>query len=173
MDRRGVLVLGIVGILVATLAFVALGGLAFIVGDDYERTVVTVHDREGTDIATVEVRVADTFEKRYLGLSATETLEDGEGMLFVHRSSGPHAYVMRDMDFPLDIIFIDGTGRITSIHHATLPASGTDASSLQRYRGEGRYVLEVPYGYTNRTGIATGDCVSIEGEWGHGSCPVG
>jgi hypothetical protein len=132
---------------------------------DYERTTVTVVDETDTELATVEVRVADTFRKRYTGLSHTESLDRGEGMLFVHDSSGQYSYVMRDMDFPLDIVFIASNGTITTIHHAPTEPN-TPESDLTRYQGTGQYVLEVPYGYTNETGIETGHRVRIEGRWG-------
>ena len=126
-----------------------------------ERPTVTVTDEDGTRLATVSVRVADTTLERYTGLSETESLADGEGMLFVHEEPGTYAYVMRDMAFPIDIVFVSADGVVTRVHHAPLPPPETPNSELTRYRGEGKYVLEVPYGYTNRTGIAPGDRVAI------------
>jgi hypothetical protein len=118
---------------------------------------VDVVDESDDVLATIEVRIADTYEKRYTGLSDTESLDAGEGMLFVHDREGRHAYVMRSMEFPLDIVFADANGTITAIHHAPVPPAGTSGDELTRYRGTGKYVLEVPMGYTNRTGIETGD----------------
>jgi uncharacterized membrane protein (UPF0127 family) len=129
----------------------------------YDDATVTVTDENGTRLATVDVRVADTFQKRYTGLSDTASLADGEGMLFVHDRAGRHAYVMRDMAFPLDILFVGPNGTVTTVHHAELPPPNTPDEELERYRGDGRYVLEVPYGYTNRTGITVGDTVEIDG----------
>ncbi|MFC7098065.1 DUF192 domain-containing protein [Halobaculum marinum] len=132
---------------------------------EYDRTTVTVVDEDGTDLGTVEVRVADTFDKRYTGLSDTESLGPNEGMLFVHGSEGQHAYVMRDMAFPIDIVFVAANGSVTRIHHAELPPEGTSGGDLTRYRGTGKYVLEVPYGWTNRTGVSVGDSVEIAGDY--------
>ena len=133
--------------------------------NDYERTTVAVIDQDGSRLATVDVRVADTFDKRYTGLSNTESLDRGEGMLFVHDGEGTRAYVMREMAFPIDIVFIDANGTITTVHHAPLPEN-TPGDELKRYEGYGKYVLEVPYGYTNETGIDEGDRVRIAGRWG-------
>lgn len=133
--------------------------------DAYERTTVTVLEENETELATVEVRVADTFRKRYVGLSDTESLARDEGMLFVHDSRGRHTYVMRDMDVPLDIIFVAPNGTITEIHHAPREPD-TSESDLTRYRGSGQYVLEVAYGYTNEMEIETGHQIRIEGRWG-------
>ncbi|MEZ3116409.1 DUF192 domain-containing protein [Halobaculum sp. MBLA0147] len=130
---------------------------------EYERTTVTVADEDGTTLATVDVRIADTSRKRYVGLSATDSLDDDEGMLFVHDAPGQYAYVMRDMAFPLDILFVAPNGTVTRVHHAELPPPNTPESALERYRGRGQYVLEVPYGYTNRTGVTVGDTLSWPG----------
>jgi uncharacterized membrane protein (UPF0127 family) len=129
--------------------------------DDHSGPNVSIVDEDDEVLATVEVRVADTYEKRYTGLSDTESLEAGEGMLFVHQEEGQYAYVMRDMDFPLDIVFTDANGTITAIHHAPVPPEGTSGDELTRYRGTGKYVLEVPMGYTNQTGIETGDRIVV------------
>jgi uncharacterized membrane protein (UPF0127 family) len=162
---RRIAVVVVVAILVVAGLFLAgVGPFASPEQGDYERTTVTVVD-DGGELATVEVRVADTFQKRYLGLSDTDSLDRGEGMLFVHDSAGQYSYVMRDMDFPLDIVFIAPNGTITTIHHAPLEPD-TSEDDLTPYRGYGKYVLEVPYGYTNETGIETGHHVRIEGRWG-------
>lgn len=124
-------------------------------------TSVTVRAPNGTERATVRVAVADSQIERYEGLSGTAPLDDGEGLLFVHDREETHAYVMREMRYPLDIVFVADNGTVTRIHHAPLPPEGTGGGDLTRYRGSGRYVLEVPYGYTNRTGIAVGDKVRV------------
>ena len=157
----------------ATVAFAAVAMLAIgavvvatnpgvIPAGEYDRTTVTAVDADsGEDLATVRVRVADTQSKRYTGLSDTDSLGENEGMLFVHDAEGEYAYVMREMAFPLDIVFVDADGTITRIHHAELPPEGTSGSDLTRYPGRGRYVLEVPYEYTTAHGIETGDRLRI------------
>lgn len=126
---------------------------------DYEWTTVTAVDSETNDeLATVDVRIADTYEKRYTGLSNTSSLGEDEGMLFIHDSEGERTYVMREMAFPIDIVFIDADGEITTIHHAELEA---DQSDLTGYSGTGTYVLEVPYNYTTDNDMEVGDRIEI------------
>jgi hypothetical protein len=160
--------------LVVAAALLVAGALGVVAVDadllggpgEYDRTTVRVVDAgHGETLATVEVRVADTPGKRYTGLSNTSSLSADEGMLFVHPSNGHYAYVMRDMEFPLDIVFVADNGTITRIHHAPLDPPGTTGGDLTRYEGFGRYVLEVPYGYANRTGIEAGDRVHVEGDY--------
>ncbi|WP_144902177.1 DUF192 domain-containing protein [Halobellus captivus] len=134
---------------------------------EYNRTTVTLVDDDTDEtLATVTARIADTQSKRYTGLSETDSLGPNEGMLFVHDEAGDYAYVMRDMAFPIDIVFVDSEGTITAIHHAELPPDGTANDDLTRYRGRGQYVLEVPYNYTVERGVEVGDRVRADGEWG-------
>lgn len=121
---------------------------------------VVVRDREsGERLGTVTVEVADTPDERYTGLSEHESLGDDEGMLFVYPDEGEHTYVMRSMDFPIDIVYVDATGRITEIHHAPTEADNED---LTPYPGRGQYVLEVPYNWTVERGVEEGDIVVVE-----------
>jgi len=126
-----------------------------------EQPRVTVCDREsGEPLGNVTVEVADTPEERYTGLSEHESLGDDEGMLFVYPDEGEHTYVMRSMDFPIDIVYVDASGRITEIHHAPTEADNED---LTPYPGRGQYVLEVPYNWTVERGVEEGDVVVVEG----------
>ena len=148
----------------AALALVALVGIAVAVANPallitgYDTAAVEAVDGEtGESLATVEARVADGFVKQYVGLSATEALGAGEGMLFVHGDSAERAYVMRDMSFALDIVFVDANGTVTTIHEAA-----PESRPLTRYEGTGRYVLEVPRGWSDRHGVGPGDWVVID-----------
>jgi len=126
---------------------------------DYEWTTVTAVDGDtDEELAVVEVRIADTVEKRYTGLSNTDALGADEGMLFIHDSEGQYSYVMRNMDFSIDIVFIDAGGEITTIHHAEVDDDGT-------FQGAGQYILEVPYHYTTDNEIAVGDRIKIPDEY--------
>ena len=47
--------------------------------------------------------------------------------------------------------------RVTTIHHASVPENGDDRT----YAGRGKWVLEVPRGWINRTGLEAGDRVAV------------
>ncbi|MBZ6493669.1 DUF192 domain-containing protein [Natrinema longum] len=111
--------------------------------------------------AVVDVEVADDRAERITGLSNHDSLERGTGMLFIHSSEDEQTYVMREMDFDIDIIFIGADREITTIHHARAPGPDENGNDLQ-YSGRGKWVLELPRGYTNETGIEVGDEVEID-----------
>ena len=167
VDRsRLVTVVFAVAVVLAVGAVVVASNPTILPTGEYDRTTVTLVDNDTDEtLATVSVRVANTRPKRITGLSDTDALGANEGMLFVHDAEDDHAYVMRDMAFPIDIVFVDTAGRITAIHHAELPPERTSNDDLRRYRGRGKYVLEVPYNYTSERGVDVGDRVRIDGEW--------
>lgn len=129
--------------------------------DGYDWTTVELVGSSGERLSTIDARIADTPEKLYLGLSETDSLGPREGMLFVHGSSGVQVYVMRDMAFPIDIIFISADGTITAIQQAELSPDEADDADLNRYRGRGKYVLEVPMGTADKVSLSVGDRVVI------------
>ncbi|WIV68390.1 DUF192 domain-containing protein [Natrialbaceae archaeon AArc-T1-2] len=150
---------------VAFAVVVAAGGgfaiLGFLPAPWHEdQTEVRIVD-DGTTKAVVDAEVADTYRDRYVGLSEHDSLEDGEGMLFVHGSEDERTYVMREMAFDIDIVFIGADGEITTIHHARAPEPGEDGEEL-RYSGRAKWVLEVPRSYTNETDVEVGDEVRID-----------
>ncbi|WP_436929941.1 DUF192 domain-containing protein [Halosimplex halobium] len=127
----------------------------------YETTDVRVTTPDGERLGSVTAAVADTGDLRFTGLSDTESLPEDMGMLFVYDSVGSHTYVMREMDFGLDIVYADGDGAITEIHHAPEPGPNEDGED-QTYPGRGQYVLEVNRGWTTERGVETGDVLRFE-----------
>ena len=151
-----ILAVSLVGLLLVELAIVPAPWTE-------DRAEVRVLDEDGDVRAVVDAEVADTVRERYVGLSGHDSLEDGEGMLFVHSSEDERTYVMRDMEFAIDIVFVDSDREITSIEHARAPDPGEDGSDLQ-HTGQAQYVLEVPRGYATETGMTVGDTLEIEYE---------
>jgi uncharacterized membrane protein (UPF0127 family) len=162
VDARQAFAVGVLLLVAGGLALVGYGqGLYEYPGEDaHERAVVTLVDENGTELATVDAAVADTRKERVQGLSGRESLANGSGMLFVHGEEDEQTYVMREMNFPLDIVFVAANGTVTSIQGAETPPD--DAEELTPYTGRAKYVLEVPRGYAARVGLEPGDEVRIE-----------
>ena len=139
-------------------AVAAAGGILLLLDGTEQTTVTFVDGENGSTLATVDVNVSDSWDERYTGLSDHDSLGADEGMLFVHPKEGEHGYVMRDMAFPIDMVFVAENGTITTIHHATVPPEGENSPT---YEGYGKYVVEIPYEYTTEHGIEVGDRVEI------------
>jgi len=157
VNRRLVGVAAGLALIVLVALGVAAANPALLITGYETATVEAVDGDTGESLATVDVRVADGFIKRYVGLSATDELDEGEGMLFVHGDAAERAYVMREMAFPLDIVFVAPNGTVTTIHEAA-----PESPPYTRYRGTGRYVLEVPRGWSERHGVEPGDQIVID-----------
>jgi len=128
---------------------------------DYETTEVRVERPDGEELGSVTAAIAETSDEWSLGLSDTDSLPEDWGMLFVSGSMSDLTFWMKDMDFGLDIVFVDDEKRITGIHHAPAPGPEEDGTD-QRYSGRGQYVLEVNYEWTERHGVTEGDVLQFE-----------
>lgn len=128
---------------------------------DYETRDVSVETAGGDVLGSVTAAVADTDDLRRTGLSATDSLPEDRGMLFVHGSVRDLTYWMLEMDFGIDIVFADADGVITGIHHAPAPDPDEDGTD-QTYGGRGKYVLEVTYRWTEDRDVEAGDVLVFD-----------
>lgn len=108
----------------------------------------------------ISVMVADTPALRYKGLSGTDLTASKQGMLFIFPTSDYYTFVMRDMDYPIDIIWIKD-GEIVEIAPNLAPEKGVLENQLTRYppRLPATHVLEVPAGFVAEHNIKIGDTV--------------
>lgn len=144
-------------IVIVTLISVGTPGYA---SGDYDTTVLTVTDEEGETVATVTAKIADRPLLRYLGLSGTDKLDTGTGMWFVYTTADTRVFVMREMNYPIDIVFVDGKRQINRIYSA--PVEGKTPRT--RYSGWARWVLEVPYGWARRKRIRSGYKINLSSD---------
>ena len=128
--------------------------------------------------ACFEAEVADTPDTRFRGLSGREALAPGTAMWFDLGGSYVAAFVMREMRFPLDIVWVEQTAdglRVAGVERNAPPAPpGTPEDELTLYRSPGsvRYVLEVNAGAAAAHRIGMGNAVSVSRLQWEGSCPV-
>jgi uncharacterized membrane protein (UPF0127 family) len=127
----------------------------------YETTEVRVLSPEGERLGAVNAAIADTRDLRYTGLSDTPSMPEDRGMLFVYDDVGEYTYVMRRMDFPLDMIFADGEGVVTVVHEAPAPGPNRDGDDIRR-TGRARFVLEVNRGWSAERGAGEGDRLEFD-----------
>ncbi|MGH2367275.1 MAG: DUF192 domain-containing protein [Chloroflexota bacterium] len=114
---------------------------------------------------TVNVEVAQTDAERARGLGGHAPLGEPEGMLFVFERPGFHAFWMRGMTFPIDILWIED-GQVVHLEQRLPPPApdATDAAlPIYTPTTAARYVLEVNAGFAEQHGIAVGTAAQIEG----------
>jgi uncharacterized membrane protein (UPF0127 family) len=116
-------------------------------------TPLTITSGEKTHAFTVEI--ASTPEEIQQGLMFRESLAPNAGMLFDFGQSRPASMWMKNTLIPLDMLFMDETGKVVAIARNAVPRS-------TRSLGPGvpvRAVLELPGGRARELGIVPGDIV--------------
>lgn len=85
---------------------------------------------------------ADTNEKRIKGLSAHPELKPQTGMLFIFDNPERQCIWMKDMNFNIDIIWLDTTKKITKIEQNVSPATYPNSFCADNTK----YVIELNSG---------------------------
>lgn len=108
------------------------------------------------------VEVADTIVSRARGLSGRAGLAENEGMLFVFGSSGAHGFWMRNMKFPIDIVWARGE-KIVGFTENAAPEPGKSLLNLKVYYPPepADRVLEIKAGSVEKLGLKIGDMVRV------------
>ena len=102
---------------------------------------------------TIDIEIADNETKRAQGLSNRVSLPDQSGMLFIFPEPVRHSFWMKDMNFPLDFIWIkNGTAIQLSkdVPSTQPPVVLTPDDPVDQ-------VLEVNAGFIDKNGIKVGD----------------
>ncbi len=131
--------------------------LAFITGAPANaagRATIEIVSKSG--VHAFEVELAANNAERERGLMFRKSLPEGRGMLFDFKVDQPVAFWMHNTYIPLDMIFINGRGRVAHIVENAAPMSDKLIPSEYPVRA----VLEVIAGTADKLGIAVGDQVT-------------
>jgi uncharacterized membrane protein (UPF0127 family) len=104
---------------------------------------VTIATADGIEVC--DCRVAASFAARLRGLLGSRGLAPGEGLL-IPRTSSVHTHFMR---FAIDVVFVDGEGRVAKIVRGLRPWRVAGARGAVD-------VLELPAGHCDRVGLREG-----------------
>lgn len=110
----------------------------------------------------IELTLAKSEKDRMKGLSGRKSLEQNKGMLFVFDQKAKYGFWMKEMLFPIDIIYIDDDSVVYIAENATPPAQ---AQNLKIYEPPQivNYVLEVNAGTAKKLDIHKGTKVKFTG----------
>jgi uncharacterized membrane protein (UPF0127 family) len=111
-------------------------------------SAVTVRTPNGA----IKAEVASTSEAQAKGLGGRDSLAAAHGMLFPFMSPGDYGFWMKDMRFPIDMVWISSNKKVVSvtpeISPSTYPTVFYPPLAIS-------YVLELNSGDAQRFGIAT------------------
>ena len=111
---------------------------------------------------TFEVELVRTQKELMHGLSGRSSLAQNQGMLFVFEKPSYYSFWMRDMKFPLDIIFILDNKVVRVFEN--MPAAAANDTNPPQFGSDvlSDKVLEINAGAAKKNKIKAGDTVRFE-----------
>lgn len=117
----------------------------------------------------IKVDLALTREAQEQGFSGRNELKENEGMLFVFDKPGKYSFWMKDMNFPIDIIWIGEDLKVVYIKKSALPELYPETYGPQNVPTQigiptpvgTKYVLEVVSGFSEKNNLKIGDSVEF------------
>lgn len=106
----------------------------------------------------IVVEIASGPEAQARGLSGRESLDEDRGMLFDFDKPDIYYFWMKDMNFPIDIIWFDENRKIIYIEKNATPESYPQSFGSDQ---NAKYVLEVVSGFTEKYNLKVGDTISV------------
>ncbi|MBI4156077.1 MAG: DUF192 domain-containing protein [Candidatus Zambryskibacteria bacterium] len=105
-----------------------------------------------------QVEVVSTQSALEKGLSGHKLLEVNQGMFFIFQKPDNYGFWMKDMTFPIDIIWLDSSFKVVHVEKSLLPETYpktfySNAPSL--------YVLEVLAGISDKINLKIGDTIKF------------
>lgn len=109
---------------------------------------------------TFKVKVAESEKDKEIGLSQTEKLPNDYGMIFTFKEDGFYPFWMRDMKFPIDIIFINDN-KVVKVFSNVIPPKEKEALKLYVPDKPSDTVLEINAGLSEKHKIKEGDSINL------------
>ena len=107
--------------------------------------------------------LAITDDQKTKGLAIKDNLKENESMLFVSQEPSRQSFWMKDMKFPIDIIWLDSNGKVVHIEHNLQPCvsilnTGSSILNCPTYTPDkdSLYVLETIAGFSQKHDVKIG-----------------
>ncbi len=121
----------------------------------FNTSTITCHGKR------IRVYIADNFAGQALGLMYRRGLERGEGMLLAFGRERRWGIWMANMRFGIDIIWLDGKGKVVDIKRNARPCTSLFNCKTHAPARDSKYVLELASGTASRYRIKAGDTIGI------------
>jgi uncharacterized protein len=125
-------------------------------GTDYLRAKVSI---KGVELSA---EIPTTQELMRKGLAVKNELKENESMLFVFDKPEKHSFWMKDMKFPIDIIWLDSNGKVVHVEENLEPCPLVIICTSYTPNADSQYVLETVAGFTQRHNISLGTNIVFE-----------
>lgn len=137
----------------------SIATLFFIVAIFY---YLAMHPMGNAKKLNLNIEKAETIETRRQGLSDRVNLCDSCGMLFVFENSNYYSFWMKDMNFDIDIIYLDENMKVVDIFVNVSKDSYREIPPKTFVNTKpAKYVLEINSGKARDLNIVKGDRLSL------------
>lgn len=130
--------------------------------------VNTIHNDSRLPTATLKgsefkLILANSQKEKEIGLSNTTILDQKKGMLFTYDKPELVGIWMKDMNFAIDVIWMNESREVVHIVENMHPDSYSSDKEAEVYRSEtpSKYVLEVNSGVVSETKLRLGDMIEL------------
>ncbi len=108
------------------------------------------------------IEIANTEKSRSLGLSGRTSINKNQGMLFVFPSPSNYLFWMKEMNFPLDFVWIDGD-KVVDVTQNVPKQANSDLNSLTTFTAKSPFdkVVELYAGTVEADNIKIGDIIKL------------
>ena len=130
--------------ILATLGLVVCAG-----GQAARDKFIKVYLPDGFAVTT---ELAVTDDERQQGLMYREKIDENQGMLFVFDGEDIHSFWMKNMNFPIDILWLDAQKRVVHLEREVPPCAADPCPSYVP-RAAARFVLELQSGASAKHGL--------------------
>lgn len=123
-----------------------------------QKLAVQIADR------TFDLEIAADDAARYQGLSDRAHIPADGGMLFVYPRETTLTFVMRRCLVPIDLLFLDASGRVVRMHAMAVEPYDTRDEDLARYSSApypAQFAIEVAGGTIRELGVTAGDKITL------------
>src|SRR3989338_9896472 len=108
-----------------------------------------------------KLQIAKTAREKEIGLSKYENLSKDIGMLFPFEKADYYSFWMKQMKFPIDIIYIKDGKIITIYKNVSPPKKATEGLLIYKPKIPSSMVLEINAGLSSKYNLKEGDKISI------------
>ena len=98
-----------------------------------------------------DVFVASNSDQQRRGLMFVREMPEFTGMIFIYRQAGIRSMWMKNTFIPLDMLFVRGDGKISSVAANTTPHSLESVAAIEPVN----FVVELNAGMAEKLGIGT------------------
>lgn len=111
---------------------------------------------------TFSVEVATSSAEQQKGLSGKDKLPQDQGVLFVFQKADHYPFWMKEMKFPIDIIFIKDNKIVSITHNAPIVKKDDNNPPIYQSEVPFTHALEINSGLAKKYAFKKNDVVTIK-----------